>query len=53
MPVNAPRIATLAQTVAEVWAAIKVGKLHPSATRSAAHCATCPFRGHCPIFWGK
>jgi len=51
VPVEPARIAGLADSVAEVWAAIQARNYYPNP--SPMNCATCPFKSRCPAFAGK
>jgi putative RecB family exonuclease len=50
VPTDPPRLASLADTVAEVWAAIQAGNFYPNP--SPQNCSTCPFKSRCPAFAG-
>jgi len=51
VPSDASRIATLADTVKEVWAAIQAGNFYPNP--NPMNCSTCPYKSRCPAFTGR
>jgi len=51
VPVEPARLAGLADSVAQVWAAIQAGNFYPNP--SAQNCSTCPFKSRCPAFTGR
>jgi putative RecB family exonuclease len=44
------RVATMRESVGQVWTAIQSGNFYPSP--SPQNCTSCPFRSRCPVFAG-
>lgn len=42
------RVATMKESVSQVWSAIQSGNFYPSP--SPQNCTSCPFRSRCPVF---
>jgi CRISPR/Cas system-associated exonuclease Cas4 (RecB family) len=50
IPADSGRLATMRQTVAQLWEAIQTGNFYPSPSPMA--CTTCPYRSRCSVFGG-
>ncbi len=51
VPTNASRVASIKDSVKQVWDAMQAGHFYPNP--SPQNCATCPFKNRCPVFGDK